>query len=159
MSGSAKNSYGARAGAADIDLANWLLLKEIGPLADPADVFEAGERVCQKLSLRLSRRVSMDGAQAILSRALHLARAESPFLKDVRAGRVPEVCLEGVNLEDVDVREVRQGVLAIVRILLDLLVGLIGEELTLRMVREVWPDLPLRQPTQAGNSDGQEAAS
>ena len=33
-----------------------------------------------------------------------------------------------MNLEDVDVGEVRQGVLAIVRILLDLLVGLIGEE-------------------------------
>ena len=59
----------------------WLLMKEIGPVADAADVFEAGEQVCQKLSLRLSRRVSTDGAQAILSRTLHLARAESPFLR------------------------------------------------------------------------------
>jgi hypothetical protein len=157
---SSNNSHIVQAGSsASADLANWLLMKEIGPVADAADVFEAGEQVCQKLSLRLARRVSTDGAQAILSRTLHLARAESPFLTGVRAGRAPDVCLEGVNLEGVDVGEVRQGVLAIVCRLLDLLVGLIGEELTLRMVREVWADLPWRQSAQAGESDGQEAAS
>ena len=43
--------------------------------------------------------------------------------------------------------------------LLDLLVGFIGEELTLRLVGEVWPDLPLLEPIQPGTSEGQEAAS
>jgi len=138
-------------------MASWLLAKELGGEADPASLFGAGERVCQKLSVRLSRRVSPDGSHAILSRTLHLARVEFPFFEGVRAGRAPGMGLEGLDarLHDVDAGEARQGLLVVVRTLLDLLVGFIGEELTLRMVREVWPDLPSRQPTRPG----QEAAS
>ena len=44
-------------------------------------------------------------------------------------------------------------------LLLDLLVGFIGEDLTLRLVREAWPDLPLLAPSQPWNSDGQEVVS
>jgi hypothetical protein len=49
--------------------------------------------------------------------------------------------------------------LAVVSALIDLLVRFIGEELAWRMMREVWPDLPSREPSQPGKSDGQQPGS
>jgi hypothetical protein len=43
--------------------------------------------------------------------------------------------------------------------LIDLLCGFLGEELTLGLVGQVWPDLALREPIQSGTFDGQEAPS
>ena len=51
--------------------------------------------VCQKLSDRLARLVSPAGSQAMLSRALHLARPEFPFLEEVRVG--PDGCFDGLE--------------------------------------------------------------
>ena len=49
--------------------------------------------------------------------------------------------------------------MSVLGILLDLLVAFIGEDLALRRVREVWPDLALSEPSRPGNPDGPEAAS
>jgi hypothetical protein len=105
--------------------------------------------------------VSPAGAQAILSRALHLARADFAFLEGVLAGRPPEPCLNGIDerLHDVKAAEASAGLVAVLGAMLDLLVGFIGEDLTARLVREVWPDLPLHEPVRPGNSDGQEVTS
>jgi hypothetical protein len=104
--------------------------------------------------------VSPAGAQAILSRALSLARAEFAFLEGVRAGAAPEACFEGLRerMDDVQLVEANNALFAVLSALLDLLVTFIGEDLTLRLVREVWPDLPLREASRPGNSDGGEAA-
>ena len=51
------------------------------------------------------------------------------------------------------------ALLTVLTSLIDLLVGFIGEELTLRLVAEIWPDLALPEPIQPGTFDGQEAAS
>jgi hypothetical protein len=93
--------------------------------------------------------------------ALHLARDEYPFLEGVRAGKVPDACLQGLeeSSRGVDADTAGQGLLNLVGTLLDLLIGLIGEELTLRLVAEIWTDLPLRQPLLPRPFDGQEAAS
>jgi hypothetical protein len=151
----------SQASAIHADLVSWLLAKEVGAAGDAADLSGAAEQVCQKLSRRLSRLVSPAGSQAILARALHLARAEFAFLDGVRAGTAPEACLRGLDAHvlDVNASEVRKGLLAVLGLVLDLLVAFIGEDLTLRLVREVWPDLPLLAPGRPGNSDGLEAAS
>jgi hypothetical protein len=47
---------------------------------------------------------------------------------------------------------------AVLSALLNLLVGLLGEHLTLGLVRNVWPDLPMRQPTRPAHSNSHEAA-
>jgi hypothetical protein len=120
----------------------------------------AAERVCNKLFRRLSSLVSPAASQALLSRALHLARAEFPFLDGVRADTSPETCFEGLGerAHQVEADEAGKGLLAVLRILLDLLldllVGFIGEDLTLHLVREVWPDLPLIGPSRPGTSAG-----
>ena len=62
-------------------------------------------------------------------------------------------------MHDVEAGEARMGLVAVIGTLLDLLVRFIGADLTLRLVREVRPDLPLREPSRPGISDGQEAAS
>jgi hypothetical protein len=143
------------------DLASWLLAHEIGVDANTLGLAAAAERVCGKLSRRLSRLVSPAGSQAILSRALHLARTEFPFLQEVRAETGTEVCLVGLgeHMNDIDVAEARLGVLAVLGTLIGLLDGFVGEDLTLRVVREVWPALPLYEPGRPGKSDGQEAVS
>jgi hypothetical protein len=143
------------------DLASWLLAKETDAAADTPGLAAAAERVCQKLSRRLSRLVSPAGSHAIVSRALHLARVEFPFLEGVRAAGAAEACFEGLDarLHDIEAGAACKGLLAVMGLLLDLLVGFIGEDLTLRLVREAWPDLPLLAPSQPWNSDGQEVVS
>jgi hypothetical protein len=142
------------------DVTSWLLAEESGGEADTRGLSAAAERVCQKLSRRLSRLVSPDGCKALLSRALHLARREFSFLEGVRAGAPPDVCLEGLDdrTHDVDASDARKGLLALLGTLLDLLVGFIGEDLTLCLVREVWTALPPRELSRPGTSDRQEAA-
>lgn len=150
----------SRASLAHSDLAGRLLATEIGREPDAPGLPATADRVCQKLSRRLSTLVKPAGSQAILSRALHLARREFSFLEGVHAGTVPEACFEGLGecIREVDAGEAGKGLLAVLGIFLDLLVGFIGEDLTLRLLLEVWPTLPLREPSQPGTSDGQEAA-
>ncbi len=84
------------------------------------------------------------GTRALLARSLHVARAEFPFLQAIRAGSDSDAFLLTLNarMDDVDPREAGDGLKAILGIPLDLLVGFIGEDLTLSLVRQVWPDLP-----------------
>jgi hypothetical protein len=143
------------------DLARWLLEREISVDAGAPGVAVAAERIWQKLSRPLSRLASEGGGQAILSRALHIARRDFPFLEGVRAGIPPESSFEGLGerIHTIEADEARQGLLAVLKILLDLLAGFIGDDLTLRLLLEVWSDLPVREPSRSGHSDGQEAAS
>jgi hypothetical protein len=127
------------------DLAEWLLVKEAGAGTDASGLTAAIERVYEKLSTRLSRLVASAAAQSMLSRALYIARADFPFLVGLQAGSSHAVCLEGLAelVSAIRLDDARQGLLAVLRVLLDLLRSIIGEKLTLRLVSEVWPDLPL----------------
>ncbi|MGI9146074.1 MAG: hypothetical protein ACR2IK_05925 [Chloroflexota bacterium] len=136
----------------DSDLANWLLTAEAGPEADTARLSAAAERVCQKLCGRLSSLISSDGSHGILSRALHLARTDFPFLAGVHARTQPEVCLEGLaeSTRGIERHQAGKGLRAVLSIVLDLLAGLIGEDLAARLVQEVWPDVRVGESRGAG---------
>jgi hypothetical protein len=143
-----------------LTLSDGLLEQETIAEPDPVGPAVAAEHICQKLAPGVSRLVSPAGFQAILSRALHIARAEFPCLKGVRAGIAPATCLEGMSehVHDIDTGEAVKELLAVLGTLIDLLVRFIGEDLTLRLVREVWPELPPREPVRPEHSDGREAA-
>jgi hypothetical protein len=128
----------------DSGLAGWLLTREAGPGADPQRLAAATERVLHKLGPGLSRLAATSGTQALLSRALHVARAPFPFLEGVRAAATPDICLQGLSehIVDHDAAEVASGLQALLGVLLDLVIGLIGEDLTIAVVRGAWPDLP-----------------
>lgn len=139
-------------------LARWLMVTEVHADAHPVEVWVAANRVCLKLSVRLARLVSPGGAQAIWARALHLARREFPFLTGVRAD--PDACFDGLaeHLRGVEPAAADAALQAVLGRVLDLLVGFIGEDLTLHLVREVWPDMPLLVPGRPGDADDHEAA-
>ncbi len=83
------------------------------------------------------------GFRALLSRALALAGAEVPWLRAVQVKA--DDSFEGLSdlRTQVDASELFEGRVVLLAQMLGLLVAFIGEDLTLRLVREVWPKLSL----------------
>jgi hypothetical protein len=99
--------------------------------------------VGEKLRPHLARLMGKVGFRELLSRALVLAKAEVPWLNAVRIkadGSFEE--LDELAAQ-VDPDEISEGRVILLAQLLGLLVTFVGEELTLRLVREVWPKLSL----------------
>ena len=118
------------------DLARRLIALEAARPSAPGAPLGGAVRVCDRLRTGLARLAGVAGFRSLLSRALALAKAEAPELAaaQVRA----DGTLEGLP----DDHDAGAGV-AIVAQLLGLLVTFIGEPLTLRLVRDAWPDAPV----------------
>ena len=116
-------------------LAQRLLVLE-GPLqgADDDPTAQA-MRVFERLRVALARFAGSDSFASLVRRALVLARADEPALRQVSIKA--NGSLEG--LEEI----AGDPIVAIVAHFLGLLVTFIGEPLTLRLVREAWPDATL----------------
>ena len=101
----------------------------------------AGFHVTDKLRAQLATLMGKVGFRALLSRALALANAEVPWLRAVHVKA--DGSFEGLDElgAQVDPDEIFEGRVVLLAQLLGLLVTFIGEELTLRLVREVWPKL------------------
>jgi hypothetical protein len=95
--------------------------------------------VCEKLRPHLTMLMGNAGFSALLSRALTLAGAEVPGLSAAHVNS--DGILEGVNELPVhlDADRLSEARVVLVAHLLGLMGGFIGENLTLRLVREVWP--------------------
>jgi hypothetical protein len=110
--------------------------------AQVASATPGAPSVCEKLRPPLATLMGNTGFAALLSRALVLAGVEVPWLLAVRANAG---ALEGFDepAAQVGAAQIAEGHVVLVARLLGLLMTFIGEELTLRLVREVWPDLSL----------------
>ena len=99
--------------------------------------------VGEKLRPQLATLMGNVGFRALLSRALALANAEVPWLRAVHVNA--DGSFEGLDElgAQVDPDEIFEGCVVLLAQLLGLLVAFIGEILTLRLVREVWPKLSL----------------
>jgi len=99
--------------------------------------------VCEKLRPHLAILAGSGGFQALLSRAFALANPEVPWLRTVHIKA--DGSLEGLEelQAQLDRDELFDGGVVLVAQLLGLLVAFIGENLTLRLLREVWPKVPL----------------
>jgi hypothetical protein len=97
--------------------------------------------VSAKLRVPLAALVGTTGFAALLSRALVLASADVAWLRAVHVN--PDGSLEELaGLEaQVDPETIVEGRVALLTELLDLLKGFIGENLTMQVVREIWPKL------------------
>ena len=109
-------------------------------------------RVFEKLRGSLTRFVGPDGFTALMRRALALARAEAPSLQNAKV--TADGRLEGIEEQTLDAQNnVAQNnveaAIAMTAHLLALLVTFIGEPLTLRLMRDVWPDEPNRTTTES----------
>ena len=93
-------------------------------------------RVCDKLRVTLTRFAGAEGFASLLRRALVLARAEVPSLSKVKIR--PDGSVEG--LEELARADGTDAAAALTAHLLGLLVTFVGQPLTLRLVRETWPE-------------------
>ena len=118
-----------------------LAVEAAGNGAADATVHEA-VRVVAKLRVSLTRFAGNDGFTSLLRRALSLARADVPGLHTVTLK--PDGSLEGLEaLAAEAAHDGAEAAGAIIAHLLGLLVTFIGEPLTLRLVRDAWPDASL----------------
>jgi hypothetical protein len=99
--------------------------------------------VVDKLRPQLATFMGNAGFRALVSRALALANAEVPWLRAVHVKA--DGSLEGLHElgEQVEPDQIYEGRVVLLAQLFGLLVAFIGEDLTLLLVREVWPKLPL----------------
>jgi hypothetical protein len=100
-------------------------------------------RSCEKLRLHLANILGNIGFHALLARALALATVEVPWLRAVKVKA--DGTLEGLAelQSQLNADELFEGGVVLLARLLGLLVDFIGLSLTLRLVGEVWPKLPL----------------
>ena len=109
------------------ELARQLLRHEAGGSTEPQAMAAAVERACEKLSGELENLVGPGGAVALVRRARTLAKRES--VDGSSGGAAP-----GPGQAEAESAAVPAH-------LVGLLVGLLGEELGLRPVRKIWPDV------------------
>ena len=116
-----------------------------------AEAFLVGE----KLRLHLTVLMGKVGFRALLSRALVLANAEAPWLRAVHVKA--DGSLGGLDElgGQVGREKITEGSVVLLAQLLGLLMAFIGGSLTLRLVREIWPKIPLND-LDFGNGDKNE---
>jgi hypothetical protein len=125
------------------EFAERLITHEMGGSETSETKISATWLVSEKLRPRLAIFMGAVGFQALLFRALMLANAEVPWLRAVHVKA--DGSLEGPNELGTQVSpdEILEGCVVLLAQLLGLLVAFIGEDLTLRLLREVWPKKPL----------------
>jgi hypothetical protein len=122
------------------DLARRLLAFEAAHDSSSDAGIDIAMLVIQELRTHLIRLTGVDGFRSLLSRALTLAKAEVPSLNIVQVRA--DGSLEGfAGIEQSqEAGAAGQAGIVLVAQLLELLVTFIGTPLTLRLVRDKWPD-------------------
>jgi hypothetical protein len=116
------------------ELARRLLAYEAAEAGTAKADMQAVCRVCDKLRRPLTTLAGTAGFRSLLARALTLAKQESPLLAawEVKA----DGSLQGLN------GEAMQSGAVLIAQLIGLMITFIGESLTLRLLHDVWLDLP-----------------
>ena len=107
-------------------------------------------RVIEELRARLIKLAGVEGFRSLLARALTLAKGDFPLLNGVHISASGS--LEGFEGTEEN-QETKQAGIRLVAHLLELLVTFIGEPLTLRLVRDTWPESTVPGPG-TGSGDG-----
>jgi hypothetical protein len=96
---------------------------------------------CEKLRLPLALLIGNAGFSALLSRSRALASVEFPWLSSLQVKA--DGSFEGLEeiAAQVSTDELFEGCVVLLAQLLGLLAAFIGEDLMLRLLREVWPNL------------------
>jgi len=125
------------------NLALWLLAQEANA-GKPSEIkMYAAFRVCEKLRRRLSTLAGVTGYRSLISRALTLAKKEAPSLGEVQVKEDGSLEWTGaIELQQGMDEAGKEGGAVLVTQLLGLLVTFIGQTLTVRLVRDLWPDAP-----------------
>lgn len=110
------------------------------------DLPAAGDRVLARLGEILSGLIGPAGLRALVLRSIHLTRAEHPWISPRDGEGEAVIALDdlraSVSREGED--GVREGIVALVANLVDLLCTFIGRGMTVRLVQRAWPLLSLQ---------------
>jgi hypothetical protein len=125
------------------DLAERIIAHEATVTKSPRNGPKTNFSAFEKLRPHLTTLMGNAGFHALLARASALATLEVAWLREVEAKA--DGSLEGLDelTSKVGSKAITEGKIVLLAHLLALLVAFIGEILTLRLVREAWPKLPL----------------
>lgn len=120
-----------------------LLQHEAGAARDVASPGAALEGVCRKLSVELETLVGPGGVAALIGRAVNLTKREFPFMAGVRLQTDGPTSYEALHeaLRDRSPAEADAASVALLANIVGLLINLVGEDLGLRPVVNVWPNV------------------
>jgi hypothetical protein len=125
------------------DLAERIIAHEAKGTTTSETNTPAAHAVCEKLRSHLATLMGNTGVRALLLHALALATVEVSWLGAVQIKSDGSLeGFEGIDMRDGSKKMVEGGVVLLAQVL-GLLVVFIGENLTVRTVRDVWPKLAL----------------
>ena len=130
-----------RASARMLEFAKGLIALEATGIRSGEPTVTVVFAVCEKLRPHLSTFLGKAGFNALLSRALALASTDIAWLRNVHVDAGGSLKEQDDARPGTGSERLAGGTLLLAK-LLELLVTFIGEELTLRLMREVWPRLP-----------------
>ncbi len=138
-----------RAASEVCDLARFLLAAEAEKREHGEEEAEVALRVFGQLRSYLTSLIGVAGFEAILTRALSLAKVECGWLGAVRVQA--DATFEGFHeaAQKQPTPAVAAGCAALLTALLGLLVAFIGEALTRQLMQDIWPEVQ-RYDRQAG---------
>ncbi len=127
------------------DLTQRLLIYEANARNPSQQERSTALRVYEKLRQSLVALAGTAGFQSLAARALTLARSDAPSLSAVRV--TAEGILQGMTGTEpplnLDEDRLHEGEVIFISRLLGLLLIFLGENLTMNLIRDVWPDAPL----------------
>jgi hypothetical protein len=119
-----------------VQLARRLLARDTATGASDAEIVAVGLRkTCARITSALRNAMGVDGCNALLVRAVTRTEAKHPLIADFRRSGEGNISFDGLA-ESVDqhgVVPVTAAIEALLAALLDTLVRLIGEEMTVRL--------------------------
>ena len=122
------------------ELAKSLFLFEAGTDEPSCANMPPGYRVGEKLRRHLTRLTGIAGFRTLHARALTLAKGQAPVLGTVQIKL--DGSLDGLSDLGNEGQAVEANVVLIAQ-LLALLVTFVGEDVTLSLVHDAWPDFPV----------------
>jgi hypothetical protein len=142
------------AGVNIAELARAIVERETGAATTAVATAQGIQDVFRRLYTLLAAVVGELGFDALMTRALHLSRARNAELAACDATLAPGAVCEGLAamVERVGEDVARRWAVALLGEILALHCDFIGEDLTLRLLRRVWPE-----PVDAASSGSEEA--
>ena len=109
------------------------------PLISASRMAEALVIAADRLLAQLEVLVGILGADALYSRSVHITRQSCPLLVlSASRPRAEQLELLRIDIEKMDVTNARKVAVSLLANFADLLVSLIGESLTHRLLRSAW---------------------
>ena len=141
------------------DLARSLVAREAAASATSLQTQPATVRVYERLRRQLGAPVGVDGFQALASRALALAKSESPRLSAVQV--TANGGLHGLSEIDFQTDPGKDGEIGVILIaqLLGLFLTFLGEATTLRLIEDLRLQVDVRTESAAASGDATGSAA